>query len=539
MINNLSAYSFANNDVLTLYGLASGTLTPGTLDPQTEQTRDGGYLPPPVSVVYTPREINGEDSLVFDNYLCEGSSVSVNLSTTSTCVNLATGYDLFNFGYELLIEEKGQVLDRVDTFNYNNTFNIVCSASLISNWEILSGTATYNKEATALSGTGIDLLPVGTYINTDWPYDTLTVKYYLPIEESAPIFWPNELLNVYKTKKIVWDMSSIRLGGEDLKNTFIPISRNETIFVVDQARPIPLICDYIVARYEFLSSNGRDLDIFASIISNDTRRYPVSSPVGYCTSPPTENEDFIKWGGDNRLYGVESVLFNVKNFTNYYIDNSDLQVRFAARWWPSTPMTGDRFASLKLTCYSGGTTVLSSDTYNFYNIGGSKVAEIALPPQYIDTKGGCGAYETIDGVQYATFVKSNIGVMRYNKSTSTLSFTALTGKLGGSYVSYGTYNIGPNIEIPLTPTYSTSAVQEATLSKSTLLWSDGVVTESMFDYPFYLPDGTYGSEGGVIHSRKFSTPGSYTILTNTFSYIDMTGAVQSIEEPYNITFVVS
>ena len=236
MINNLSAYSFTNNDVLTLYGLASGALTTGTLDPQTQQTRDGGYLPPPVSVVYTPREINGEDSLMFDSYLSEGSSVSVNLSTTSTCVNLATGYDLFNFGYQLLIEEKGQVLDRIDTFNYNNTFNIVCSASLISNWVILSSVATYNKIVTSLSGTGIDLLPVGLYRRATWPFDTLTVKYYLPIEESAPIFWSNEPLNIFKTKKIIWDMFSIRLGGEDLKNQYIPLKRAETSYIVAEAR---------------------------------------------------------------------------------------------------------------------------------------------------------------------------------------------------------------------------------------------------------------------------------------------------------------
>jgi hypothetical protein len=541
MPNNLSAYSFVNDANLCNTGVCfdidEAALTSGVLYPQTGQVRDGGYSPPPVSITYTPVEVDGEDSMILDSYLSEGSTVSVNLSSTTTCMNLATGYDAFNFGYQLLIQNRGIVLDRTDNFTYeNDTFSITGSGSLISNWIVLSSTARYNK---MLSGASIDLLPIGSYKRTTFPNDIITLNYYLPIEyEIPPVFWPDEMLNVYKTKKIVWDMSSIRLGGEDLKNTFIPISRNETIFVVDQARPIPLDCDYIVARYEFLSSNGRDLDIFASIISNDTRQYPVSSPVGYCTNSPTENQDFIKWGGDNTLYGVEAVLFNVKNYTNYYDEYNHLLARFAARWYPSGAMDGDRYAALKLTCYSGGTMTLSSDE-NFYNIGGSKIAEIILPAQYIDTKGGCGAYETIDGVQYTTLVKSNIGVMEYNKSNSTLSFTALTGKVGASYVSYGTYNIGPDIEIPLTPTYSTSAVQEATLFKSTLLWSDGVVTESMFTYPLYLPDGTYGSEGGVIHSRKFSTPGSYTILTNTFNYTDMTGELQSIVEPYNITFVVS
>jgi len=201
MINNLSAYSFTNNDVLTLYGLASGALTIGTLDPQTGQTRDGGYSPPPASITYPPTEINGEDSIVLDNYLSEGSTVSVNLSSTSTCVNLATGYDAFNFGYQLLIEEEGQVLDRIDTFNYNNTFNIVCSSSFNTNWKVLSSTATYDK---MLSGASVDLLPVGSYRRTTSPNDIITLNYYLPTEyQIPPVFWPNELLNIYKTKKIV------------------------------------------------------------------------------------------------------------------------------------------------------------------------------------------------------------------------------------------------------------------------------------------------------------------------------------------------
>ena len=255
MPSNLSAYSFDNPinlcDLGACFNVASGALTTGALDPQTGQTRDGGYSPPPISLIYTPQVINGTDSISLDSYLSEASTVSVNLNTLSTCINVATGYDMFNFGYQLLIEEKGLVLVKVDTFNYNNTFNIVCSSSFVTNWQILSGAATYNKETTALSGTGIDLLPVGTYINIDSPYDTLTVKYYLPKEESAPpVFWPGELLNVYETKKIVWDSSNIRLGGENLKNTFIPLNVNETTYVVDLPRDLSLytINDYISTR---------------------------------------------------------------------------------------------------------------------------------------------------------------------------------------------------------------------------------------------------------------------------------------------------
>lgn len=538
MPSNLSAYSFDNPinlcDLGACFNVASGALTTGTLDPQTGQTRDGGYSPPPISLTYTPQEIDGTDSISLDSYLSEASTVSVNLSTLSTCVNLATGYDMFNFGYELLIRGKGQVLDRSDSYNYKNTLNIVCSSSFVTNWRILSGTATYNK---MLSSSPIDRLPVGAYKRTTSPSDIVIVDYYLPTEYQAPpVFWPNEPINIYKTEKIVWDMSSIRIGGENLKNTFVPISLNEKVFIVNQTKDVPLNCDYIVASYEFLSTNGRDLDMFTSIMSKDTRQYPVSSPIGFCTVSPSENWDFAKWSGDNTLYGVESVLFGIKNYFNYF-DYNDFQVRFAARWYPSGVMPGDRNTSIKIKCYSGGTMYLSGD--NFYNEGGNIIAEIDTPLTYIDTKGGCGGGEEINGVEYQRFVKSNIGVMNYNKLQNKLSFTALTGKIGGSYVSTGIYNIGPDIEIPPTPTLSISAIQDVVFIKSSLLWSDGVITENLFEFPLYLPDGTNGSEGGVIHSRKFSTPGLYTILNNTVYYTDLTGEQKTIVEPYNITFVVS
>ena len=726
MINNLSAYSFTNNDVLTLYGLASGTLTPGTLDPQTVQTRDGGYLPPPVSIVYTPREIDGEDSLVFDSYLSEASTVSVNLSTTSTCVNVATGYDLFNLGYELLIEEKGQVLDRVDTFNYNNTFNIVCSASLISNWVILSGAAIYNKVTTSLSGTGLDLLPVGLYSRAAWPYDTLTVKYYLPIEESAPIFWPNELLNVYKTKKIVWDMFSTRLGGEDLKNTFIPFNLNETTYVVDQPRNLfnystrdyltlsgtfsfsgvqidntienyyftgteyyyfgdsvdtsddgtrvvvgahdyfkNIIGQGLVRVYQLINSTwiqmGQDLigegsyDNFGFSVSMNgdgsriavgaygagasdngaTKIYEWSGTLWVQVGQTITGANNTDWSGYSiQLNSVGDRVVIAERFgdaggyesgqVKVYEYNGSLWVQMGqtipggmaldeistvainsvgdiiaygspgaqgdfgfnvgvvrgykwdgAQWNQigqdvygdgdhyllgfyslSLNGAGDIFAvsgvgnngSVLVYKYNGTSWELFNDfsgsstsyiTYGYsvsLNSTGDRIA-IGQPQRFIYSRGAVEVYEyngtywekiivdiqgPVNGTSYVFFGRS----VSLNKNGDKLTVGA-PAISGGQVFNYQL------------PQYPLVGLSSFSAYKSVVLWSDGVVTENSFTYPFYLPDGTYGSSAGVINFRKFTTPGEYTILSNTFYYRNSVGTEIILSEPYNITFVVS
>lgn len=739
---NLSAYSFANNKGLSFYAIASGALTTGELDPQTGQTRDGGYSPPPISVVYTPREIDGEDSLIFDNYLSEASTVSVNLSTTSTCVNVATGYDLFNFGYQLLIEEKGQVLDRIDTFNYNNTFNIVCSASLISNWTILSSTAIYNKVTTSLSGTGVDLLPVGRYRRTTSPNDILTVKYYLPIEQSAPIFWTGELLNLYKTKKIVWDMFSTRLGGEDLKNTFIPFNLNETTYVVDQPRDLSLytINDYISTRVDFslsavqlgntLQGNtgafGQREEFGRSVDTNDDgTRIVVGAPL--------YDSDFTD--GFNRMVGAVRVYQLVDSIwvqmgqdlvgsadSDYFgsaVSMDGSGNRIAVGYWSgndngansgvtkiyewngsSWVQLGAAIVGQSVDAYSGwaiqlnsiGNRIVIDD--RFSNNGGYASGQVrvfewsgtawmqmggSILPTYVETGpvyegilrvsinaagdiiafskpnadvppnndlGAVYVYgwngvswnqigETIYGdVDYSYYYLLGGYALSLNSAGDILAVTAIMGggynkvliykyddaswniigdltgptdtftygysislnsagdriaigdrsrfsysrgavevyeyngtyweKIivdiegpfnGTNYVFFGEsvalnkngdrltvgahYISGGQVRNYQLPQYPLVGLSSYSAYKSSMLWSDGVVTENPFIYPFYLPDGTYGSNAGTINFRKFTTPGEYTILSNTFYYKNSLNKEIILTEPYNITFVVS
>ena len=739
MINNLSAYSFTNNDVLTLYGLASGTLTNGTLNPQTSQTRDGGYSPPPASIAYPPTEIDGEDSIVLDNYLSEGSTVSVNISSTTTCMNLATGYDAFNFGYQLLIQNRGVVLDRTDNFRYNNTsFNVTVSSSLISNWTVLSSTARYNK---MLSGTSVDLLPVGSYRRTTSPNDIITLNYYLPTEyQIPPVFWPNELLNVYKTKKIVWDMFSTRLGGEDLKGDYIPLKQSERTYIVDQARnltqynPLELLYndqDFSLSAVQLgntISGNtgpfGATERLGLSVDTNDDgTRIVVGAPlydsdftdgfnrtvgvvrvyqlidsiwiqIGQDLVGSTNNDYFGSavsmngsgnriavgyWGGNDngvdsgatKIYewngsswiqmGAAIVGENANELSGWSIQLNSLgdrividdrfsnnggyasgQVRVfewsgtawlqmggsilptyveAGPWYEgilrvSINASGDIIAFSKPNAdlppnnnlgavyvykWNGvswnqiGDTIYGDVNYS-YLLGAYGFSLNASGNILAVTGIGLGGYNTVLIYKYDETNWNIIGDFRDTIGTNTYGYSVSLNSEGDriaigdrqrfSY-SRGAVDVyqyngmdwekiivdieGPNngtgysffgesvalnkngdrlavgapfisggqVRTYQLPQYPLIALSAFIPYKSTLLWSDGYITENYFTSPFYLPDGTLGSSSGVINYRNFTAPGEYTIINNTFYYKNSLNFERVLTEPYNITFVIS
>lgn len=750
MPSNLSAYSFDNPinlcDLGACFNVVSGALTTGALDPQTSQTRDGGYSSPPISLTYPPQEIDGIDSILLDSYLSEASTVSVNLSTTSTCVNVATGYDMFNFGYELLIRGKGQILDRLDSYNYRNTLNIVCSSSFVTNWRILSGTATYNK---MLSSSPIDRLPVGAYKRTTSPSDIVIVDYYLPTEYQAPpVFWPGELLNVYETKKIVWDSSSIRLGGEDLKNTFIPLDVNETTYVVDLPRDLSLytINDYISTRTDvtlsgvqvgntikgyqsyvpgtylynnLLGSTVDTNDDGTRIVAGDYSYDPVLGNFGEGLARAYQlinsnwvqlGQDLIGTGGDEFGWSVSMnsdgnriAVGAPKSDDGGYDSGITKIYELSGSQWVQL---GQSIVGESINAYSGysiqlnsiGNRIVIADYYaevegvygqaKVFEYNGSQWVQMgqsipgiydAIIQTYIDEvvinsigdiigflsrRGGTAGVVRVlkwDGVQWnqlvdnlvdAVEIDNYIGLgLSMNSSGDTIAFNDVIGdhiygyegkvfifkydgvswsQLGNtiekdpSGVTYGgglslnadgnrivisdTYwpyynnpynNIGAvyvyeyngtywekiifNIEGPeddawqpplsrgssffgegtalnklgdrLTvgapglsggqifnyelPPYPLVGLSSYSAYKSSMLWSDGYITENSFEDPFTIPDGTYNDSAGVINSRRFTSSGEYTILSNTFYYRNAIGREIILTEPYNITFVVS
>jgi hypothetical protein len=723
MINNLSAYSFNNNDNLcsgsACFNIDETALTNGTLNPQTSQTRDGGYSPPPASIAYPPTEIDGEDSIVLDNYLSEGSAVSVNLSSTTTCVNLATGYDVFNFGYQLLIQNRGVVLDRTDDFTYkNDTFNITSSGSLISNWTVLSSTARYNK---MLSGTSIDLLPVGSYRRTTSPNDIITLNYYLPIEfTSSYVFWlSSELINIYKTKKIVWDMFSIRLGGEDLKGDYIPFKRNETTYVVDQPRDItqydPKELLYIDKDFSLsalqlgnsISNVGFNEMIGYSIDINDAGNRIVVGGIGglgndegVVRAYELVNSSWVQMG--QSLYGVDAcdffgvsvsmnyngsriafgyhnqcgAVFDRRGGTKIYEWNGSQWIQLGStirgliidddsgesiqlnsvgdRIVIAEPYgaNGDGVSTIRVFEYDGlewmqigqtingemytGTThrvAINSigniiayacegedslsgangviRVYEWNGVQWNKTADIIDPSgtifigESLSINSTGDVIATSDGADAVCVFKQNEGEWNYlGNPISPLIYTggfghsvslncvgdrlAIGDILGGvndtgivyvyefngidwrsiieplsgtgdNYKFFGhstsLNKLGDRIAIgepndagvdklsraqvynlPVYPLLTLSAFEAY---KATTLWSDGVLTEALFESPFYLPDGSYGSQSGAINFRKFTTSGEYTILYNTFYYKNSLNSERVLQEPYNITFVVS
>ena len=731
MINNLSAYSYNNNDNLcsgsACFNIDETALTNGTLNPQTSQTRDGGYSPPPASITYPPTEIDGEDSIVLDNYLSEGSTVSVNISSTTTCMNLATGYDAFNFGYQLLIQNRGVVLDRTDTFRYNNTsFNVTGSGNLISNWTVLSSTARYNK---MLSGTGIDRLPVGSYKRTTFPNDIITLNYYLPIEyQIPPIFWPNELLNVYKTKKIVWDMSSIRLGGEDLKDQYIPIKKAETTYIVDQPRdilqysPNELLfndVDFSLSAVQlgntitgdivlstFVDGIGYSVDTNAAgdrvVVSGVDASNGIYVDTGVVRVYQLINSTWVKMGQDlEGIYGYDrfghsvsmnsdgnriavgyfnntGVIFDRRGTTNIYEWNGSQWVQLGTSIrgliiddWSGYSVqlnsTGNRviiaepfgqlgsysengLSTVRVFEYNGsawvqlGQTIsggvlnsgvrsvsinsigdiiafgsegedlatgidgvvrvyrwngaiwskigedISGDTSNFllgrtvslnqegnifavgaYEVGAqtvcvykynesewSQLGQTIVAPAFTTTYGDAislnakgdrlaigdqnkysGAVEVYEfnGLYWEKIIVDINGILNGDHFGASVSLNNSGDRLsvGATHASAGQGQL-QNYDLPTYPLLGLSAFKAY---KTTTLWSDGVITEAPFISPFYLPDGSYGSQSGAINFRKFTSEGEYTILSNTFYYKNSLNSERILVEPYNITFVVS
>jgi len=89
-------------------------------------------------------------------YLSEGNTVGVDTCNITTCVNTATGIDLFNFGYKLSVIELNAALTRDNVFNYTNTSNTITAklTAFGDPWKITSGVNTY---------IGSSAIPVGAY----------------------------------------------------------------------------------------------------------------------------------------------------------------------------------------------------------------------------------------------------------------------------------------------------------------------------------------------------------------------------------------
>lgn len=136
--------------------------------------------------------------------------------------------------------------------------------------------------------------------------------------------------------------------------------------------------DYLVVRYIWSETAGRDLDTFTGFIATGT--IYDNDWVGFGQGDPkvpagaTDAAAYLFWASDNTQSGVEAVLMNLKQFV---LDSvgipSEIQVRMNAVWW-SQRLSGE--VGVQLTTYLGGT--MSKVGYDFVNTGGVQVDQVTL-----------------------------------------------------------------------------------------------------------------------------------------------------------------
>ena len=133
--------------------------------------------------------------------------------------------------------------------------------------------------------------------------------------------------------------------------------------------------DFLVIRYVFTPADGRDLDTRTRIYS------PLLAPPNFLG---WNRRDYVKrpgrvlgsiyaqWGGDNKGYGIESVLVDVREVAAEF-PTAVMSIETRAFWYAEQ----DEGSSCLLTVdvYKGGAMSLAD--YEFSNLGGALVASIS------------------------------------------------------------------------------------------------------------------------------------------------------------------
>jgi hypothetical protein len=135
--------------------------------------------------------------------------------------------------------------------------------------------------------------------------------------------------------------------------------------------PIPFVpgsftfdADYIVLTYSF--TDGQDLDTRTKVTVPDIGQATLSDSIGWCCSEqwPTTGNPILTWGGDNTGTGFESVLIDLIEFKSQYPGENTIIMNSKAFWYGEL---GSNPVTIQATLYKGGTMILDSDNYTFYN----------------------------------------------------------------------------------------------------------------------------------------------------------------------------
>lgn len=166
--------------------------------------------------------------------------------------------------------------------------------------------------------------------------------------------------------------------------------------------------DYLVFRYLWESSSGKDLDTMTELVNSNI---PGVDNQGVGFNGPGNGDSVVssilKWGGDNTGSGKECVWMSVKELKDKYGDVLPIETFFMAyaTWFGER---GDGKCSFELRAYKGGT--MSQDGYNFVNTGGETVYQ-NTHDFICDTRQGSSDYKN----QYAQVAK-----IVFNKTTNSV-----------------------------------------------------------------------------------------------------------------------
>lgn len=151
------------------FTLNTSALTYEDLNPQIPDIIDRDPFVEPKVDEYETDIIEYTNTTQFNSYLTEGGCFSINTATSATCVDIVSGFDMFNFGYQIELVDTGVILTRTSQFRYEDasTGYIMTLSAYNDMWRL--------TDPSSFMYSNSSVLPIGTYIGSMGSY---TAKYY-------------------------------------------------------------------------------------------------------------------------------------------------------------------------------------------------------------------------------------------------------------------------------------------------------------------------------------------------------------------------
>lgn len=193
---------------------------------------------------------------------------------------------------------------------------------------------------------------------------------------------------------------------------------SQTTFVFD--------VDYIVITYEF--TDGRDLDIRARIVSPNIGQDSPNRYLGFDRSNqyPSPGVPIIKWGGDNRGTGFESLYINLIRFKQLYPSATEIIADLRCFWYNTV---GDNPVKVAATMYKGGAIIETERTggipiispYTYYTFSNNTYTSVGAAQSSLKVITEYDPSANTDGERLATLtynLSSKTGVFNINDTTT-------------------------------------------------------------------------------------------------------------------------